>query len=335
MARPIDEFVLAWNALSGEALREGWRSIPVAPAGPCILMAGRRFPGNGETLLAGFSTANVPAAEELPEGYGFVVWRADLHSDGKTWIALTRKDSGSRELFTEMVGDVAGAMDAAADAGEERLLQTLLGRIRAWQEFMRKGAQALSPEAEIGLLGELSFLCSLLEAGVSTSLATEAWVGPLDAPQDFVFGTGAVEVKATLSLLGFPAKIGSLEQLDGSVRNPLFVAGVRLTQRDSGKNLPEFAAAVQTELYGDEVAKRLFAERLLAAGYQEAHADRYPRRFSLEGMRVVEVGNGFPRIVPGNVPDGVRKVVYEIDLDRTPIADKKGLVDTLIKLGAL
>ncbi len=62
MARPIEEFVLAWGAFSGRSEDDGWRGIPVAPAGPCALMAGRRFPGNEEALLAGFSKAQVPAA---------------------------------------------------------------------------------------------------------------------------------------------------------------------------------------------------------------------------------------------------------------------------------
>jgi len=334
MARPIEEFVLAWGALSGRSEDDGWRGIPVAPAGPCALMAGRRFPGNEEALLAGFSKAKVPTAEKLPEGRGFPVCRADPHGDGKTWIALSRKESGSVELFAEMVGDVAGAMDAEAAEGEERILRAMLSRVRAWQEFMRKGAQALSPEAEIGLVGELSFLRSIIEAGVPAVIAVESWVGPVDGIQDFVLGTGAVEVKATLASRGFPAKIGSLEQLDDSVRKPLFVAGVRFVQRDSGRNLPEWAAGVREMISGDAEASGMFADRLLAAGYHEAHADRYPRRFAHEGTKVVEVGDGFPRIIPGNVPDGIRKVIYEIDLDRAPGGDA-GVVGALRGTGAL
>lgn len=334
MARPIDEFILAWGALSGASDEEGWRTIEVASAGPCVLMAGRRFPGNEEALLAGFSVARLPAAEKLPEGRGFEVSRADPLGDGKTWIALTRKESGSVELFAEMVGDVAGAMDASACDGEVRVLRTLLSRVRSWQEFMRKGLQALSPEAEIGLIGELSFLNALLDAGLPAPLAVEAWVGPLNGVQDFKIGTGAVEVKATISTQGFPAKIGSLEQLDDSLSRPLFLAGARLSLRDSGMNLPEFALSAKEALKGDVEALGMFADRLLAAGYHEAHADRYPRRFTLEGTRVVEVGEGFPRIVPGTVPVGIRRVVYEIDLDRAPGEDA-GLVGALERLGAL
>lgn len=334
MARPIDEFVMAWDALSGVSSEEGWRSIPVAPAGPCTLMAGRRFPGNEEALLAGFSTTKVPVAEKLPEGRGFEVSRADPHGDGKAWIALTRKESGSPELFAEMVGDVAGAMDAAAGTGEERLLRTLLTRIRSWQEFMRKGAQALSPEAEIGLVGELSFLRAVVESGVPAALAIEAWVGPLEGIQDFELGTGAVEVKATLSSNGFPAKIGSLDQLDDSLRKPLFLAGIRFSQGASGSNLPEFAESVRVSLAGDGGALQMFADRLLAAGFHEAHADRYPRRFALDRMRIVEVGEGFPRMVPGTVPAGIRRAVYEIDLDRVP-GPEINMIDALKRLGML
>lgn len=334
MARPIDEFALGWDALSGDSGVSGWRSIAVAPAGPCVLMAARRFPGNEEALLAGFSSARVPTAEKLPEGRGFEVSRADPHGDGKTWLALTRKESGSVELFAEMVCDVAGALDGASAEGEDRILRALLSRVRSWQEFMRKGAQALSPEAELGLVGELLFLAAILDAGVSAQTSLDSWVGPLDGVQDFELGTGAIEVKATLSSQGFPAKVGSLEQLDDSVRSPLFVAGARLSQRGTGRNLPEIAEAVRDKLVGDTGAVSVFADKLLAAGYHEDHADRYPRRFSAEGMRVVKVGEGFPRLTPGNVPYGIRRVIYEIDFDRAPGADE-GVVGALRMLGAL
>lgn len=334
MTRPIDEFAAAWTALSGASVEEGWRSIAVAPAGPCALMAGRRFPGNEEALLAGFSSARVPAAEKLPEGRGFDVSRADPHGDGKTWLALTRKESGSVELFAEMTCDCAGALDAVAAEGEERILRTLLSRVRLWQEFMRRGAQALSPEAEIGLIGELVVLMDALRAGLPPASALDAWVGPLEGVQDFEIGAGAVEVKATLSAQGFPAKIGSLEQLDDSVRSPLFVAGVRLSQSESGQNLPELAAAVRAELRGEASIEGMLSDRLLSAGYVDAHADRYPRRFVVERIRVVEVGEGFPRIVAATVHEGIRRVIYEIDFDRAPGGDV-GVVGALRKLGAI
>jgi len=334
MARLTDEFLLAWESLAGETTQDGWRSIPVSRAGSCHLMAARRFPGNCESLLAHFPTVKIPVAEKLPEGHGFAIERVDPHGDGKTWLALTRKESGSVELFVAMVGDVVGVMDSESASGEERLLTIFLGRVRAWQEFMRKGIRGLEPEAEIGLIGELSFLVSMLDAGISASLAVESWVGPLDGIQDFEVGTGAVEVKATLAATGFPAKIGSLEQLDDSIRQPLFLAGVRLSQTASGRNLPEFAEHVRGLLKNDAEAQRLFANRLLVAGFFAAHADRYSRRFAVVGTRVVEVGVGFPRLTHGTVPDGIRKAKYEIDFDRAS-GENLGPIGAFKKLGVL
>lgn len=334
MVRPIDEILLAWSALSGMVGEDGWRSISITPVGTCTLMAGRRFPGNEEALLAGFSSSSLPRAEKLPEGKGFEVTRADPYGDGKTWLALTRKESGSIELFADMVVDVAGAMDSVAGENEDFLLRTMLGRVRSWQDFMRTGAHALSPEAEIGLIGELVFLLSLLETNIPASHAVEAWAGPLDGIQDFEIGTGAIEIKATLSSSGFPAKIGSLEQLDDSFRQPLFVAAARFSQRNSGKSLPEFVQILRSKIRSDMEAERVFTEKLRLAGYFDEHSGRYPRRFSLEDMRVVEVGDKFPRLISGNVPDGIRWVMYEIDLDRVS-GERVGLVEALKKMGAL
>jgi hypothetical protein len=254
--------------------------------------------------------------------------------DGLIWLALTRSAHGSLDLFAAMVADVAHAMDAEPGADERRLLRVFLGRIRAWQEFMRKGAQSLSPEAEIGLVGELTLLRGIIDAGVPMAAAIESWVGPLDGVRDFELGTGSIEVKATLSAAGFPAKIGSLEQLDDSVRQPLFLAGARLRQTQTGQSLPELVAEMRDVAAGEAEAVRLLSERLIAAGYFDAHADRYIRRFTLIDVRVVEVKDDFPRLTLGSVPLGVTKASYEIDLDKAA-GPSIQTTDALKKLGAI
>lgn len=140
---------------------------------------------------------------------------------------------------------------------------------------------------------------------------------PLDGIQDFEIGAGALEVKATLARNGFPAKIGSLEQLDDSVRQPLFLAGVKL-QPDVGKTLPEFVRTLRQSVNGDTEAVQLLAERLLAAGYYDAHAERYTRRFLLANINIIEVTTQFPRLTPSSVPAGIMWAMYGIDLEKTP-----------------
>jgi hypothetical protein len=283
-------------------------------------------------MLAGFHLAKVPPKDTLPEGVGFDIACEDPHRDGKTWIALTKKDAGSEEMFAEMVCDVAGIMDSVSEAGEEAVLRAMLSRVRAWQEFMRKTPRGLSPEAEIGLAGELTFLGILLDAGVPAGTAVESWLGPTGGIQDFEIGTGAVEVKSTLSTIGFPAKIGSLEQLDDSFRSPLFLAGVRFVQGAGGCTLGEIADSLAGRLSMDSGGTADFLDRLVAAGFPPAHFDRYTRRFSLASLRLLEVADGFPRFVLGGVAEAIRKVSYELDLDRV-VGDKLDIMDVIERFG--
>lgn len=334
MAQQIDDIELVWRSLATSIDTSGWRTIHIASAGSCALYAGMLFPGKEEALLANFSSSLMAPSEKLPEAQGFLVSRVEPNSDSKAWLALTRKPSGSVELFVSMVSDVIDAMRVEPHADEVRLLRIFLGRIRAWQEFMRKDIQTLSPEEEVGLVGELTMLQAIIEAGVPSAVAIEAWVGPFDGIQDFIIGSGAIEVKATLSLEGFPAKIGSLEQLDNSTLQPLFVSGARLRQIANGQSLPEFVEAIEQIIHGDMEAESLLSERLLAAGYFDVHADRYTRRFALSGLRILEVDEDFPRLTSGNVPVGVRRAMYEIDIDKLA-GENIGTARALKKLGAI
>lgn len=336
MVRPSDDFLLAWSSLTSDEAEAGWQAIDLAPAGPLPLRAGRRSPENREAVLVCFPNARLSSGEKLPEGQGFAVERADPEGNGKLWLALTRKPAGSEELFTTMSCNVVGALDEASAAGadETKLLRLFVGRVGAWQEFMRKGTQALSPEAEIGLVGELATLRAIIEAGVPPGAAVEAWVGPLDGVQDFEVGAGGIEVKATLAATGFPAKIGSLEQLDDSARQPLFVVAARFKQVDSGQGLPDFVDAARAAVKGNAEGEGLLGERLLAAGYIDSHADRYTRRFAEVGTRVIEVLGKFPRLTRGSVPLGVTKAIYEIDIDQAP-GTSFALSEALKRLGAI
>lgn len=336
MARPSEEFLLAWSSLSGRDPDSGWHAISLPAAGPVEVQAGRRSPDNAEAILFGFPSIHLTPAEKLPEGQGFSVERAHQKTAGRLWLGLTRRAAGSAELFTTMACDVVGSLDdaAAAGAGEAKLLRVFIARVNAWQEFMRKGLQALSPEAEIGLVGELTLLKAIIEAGVPPVIAVESWMGPFDHTQDFALGTGALEVKATLSVTGFPATIGSLEQLDDSIRQPLFLASVRLQQTDTGWSLPDWITATRESVRDEAEAARLLSERLIASGYFDAHAERYIRRFATTETRIMEVKENFPRLTVGKVPAGITKAMYEMDLDGV-CEDSVAMSDVLKKLGAI
>lgn len=317
MARPSKEFLLAWSSLCGNDPIPGWQAISLPPAGPVEVQAGRRSPTNAEAILFCFPTARLARTEKLPEGQGFSVEKVDSTSDGGLRLALTRQAAGSAELFAAMVCDVVGAIDDAAAVGvaEAKLLRVLIGRVVAWQQFMSRGANSLSPEAELGLVGELSFVAALLDSGVPAEEVLKGWVGPDDAPQDFLLGDGAIEVKATMSSSGFPVKIGSLEQLDDSVASPLFLAALRFSREEGGLTLPEVVTETERRLDGEPGVAIFLRERLMASGYYGGHSSHYTRRFELKESRMLSVSEGFPRLTPGTVPVGVTRALYEINLD--------------------
>jgi hypothetical protein len=335
MALPSEELSVAWSSLtSTEDQAEGWRSGPISRPGAVLLHAGKRFPGGLEAVLARFGAATLPAATKFPEGSGFRIERVSPKDDTAAWLALTRQPDGSLELFAAMARDIADLLDTCPAADEARGLAMLLGRARAWQEFMRKGSAPLEAEAEIGLFGELAVLRSIMEAGIAPATACEAWRGPIGGLRDFEIGTGGIEVKSTLSTAGFPARIGSLDQLDDTVRQPLFIAGVRMRQTSGGRSLPDAVEALRDIVMGDMEAERLLAERLIAACYLDAHAGQYARRFELTDSRFLRVVGDFPRMTPWSVPQGITRASYEINLEKVQ-GQACPLADALLELKAL
>lgn len=321
MVRPIDrrhELASAWRALAGFADPAGWRTIRITGAGSCGLIAARHFPGGEEAMAVGFSKNIFDAMPALPEGRGFVVTLLPPSCEdvGRAWIALSRKPTGSLELFTMMASDIIDVLDDPTGGREDVLLRVFLARIRAWQDFMqRRTDDVLGPEAELGLVGELVMLQELLAAGLPPSAAVEAWRGPLSGIHDFAIGDGGIEVKTSASPAGFPAVVGSLEQLDDSRISPLFVAAVRVSIDESGLTLGELIDGTREALTEHREAVRALNDRLLRAGWLDARSDRHVRRYTPRRTWLMPVTDEFPRLVRSNVPPGILRCRYEIDLD--------------------
>lgn len=337
MAPPTDEALdVAWRALAeaGEDQpTEGWRTIPVERTAQCRILAGRRFPGGDEAVLFGFRSAAVAATASLPQARGFRVEivRDGIPRDALAWIALVREPAGSLTMFARMASDII-ALLREASADDMPLFRLFTGRIRAWQAFMESGRDdVLSPAAEVGLVGELRFLQQILEAGVEASVAVDGWRGPIDGLHDFVLGTGAVEVKTSTTSGEFPATIASLDQLDDSLVRPLFLAGVRLTLRASGRTLPEVVADVDDCMAADPVARARFSDLVLRAGVLDGVRDRYVRRFATVRTMLFRVTDPFPRLTRRNVAQAVRRVRYDLDLDlvQAPETDLDGVLREL------
>jgi len=332
-----EELQAAWRALSSSPAVEGWHTIRVARESPCQFLAGRRSPSNEEALLVGFESSREPPVEQLPQGQGFLVSKVTLEGEKNSskWVALCRHADGSLDFFTMMADDIVTTLMKLRKGDDEKHIQLFLARIRAWQEFMRRGGEGvLSAEAEAGLYGELEILGALINEGVPAGVAVDAWQGPMAGIHDFSLGRGGIEVKTTVSGGGFPATINSLEQLDSSLIQPLFLAGIRLALDPAGKRLGEKVDEVREMVLQELLASGLFESRLLHAGYFDLGASKYTSRFMVGARLIYSVNEAFPRLTRGNVAIEIRKARYEIDLDLVK-EEPVELRDALKQLGVI
>lgn len=325
------EILTSWNALRDSQDRdEGWRSIALQGSRNRI-RAGILFPGRNEAVLAGFAVDKSGGQSDLPVGRGFsvsAVSSPDL--DGSLrWYSLSRRDGADETLFLKMAADVLSVVTSYVDVSEQVLLGRFLQRVREWQRFMGRSSGLMDHESEIGLHGELIVLDEFLEAGCAPIRAISSWLGPEGALHDIIFGSLAVEVKATTARSGFPVTISSLEQLDSSLGLSIVLAGVRLCAQSDGFTLSDRIAQMRTRIAGDPEAATLFEGRLVTIKYFDADSENYFERYALTQRRNFEIGATFPRLARSLLPPAIRAAEYVIDLDMVAAGpfDSKALFD--------
>lgn len=325
----INEFLEAWKTFEASKAKNGWQVIPVSGFSNCSLMAGMAFPGHREGAIFNFEVTTLPRPELLPSGRGFSVEHVEV--EGNKWIALAKSEDGSPDLYVAMLENLFRLLEDMVEIKGDVLLHSFLGRVSAWQEFMKKGRRNLTIESQTGLFGELSFLKDLLDLGLKEE-AIKTWDGPLDGLQDFHIGFGAIEVKSTVSQDGFIAKIGSLDQLSDSTYKPLYLVGKKLAISPAGVSLPMLILEIRTGLAGDLSLLSNFESRLLRSGYLDMHSGAYDRLLVVEKSLMYEVDQDFPRLTPQLLNPLIKSARYEIDISSLP-AKALDLKEMLNKVG--
>jgi hypothetical protein len=317
-----DQLSAAWRALDRKAEGRGWQVIDLTIAKSCPIMAGRRGPGNEESLLVGIPGISLGKDALLPRGHGFAVVCTEMPGELRelAWLAVVRQQGGQLPLFTLMAADLVSLLRSiGADPGA-KIYSQLISRIKAWQRFMsRARPHVLSPDEEVGLIGELVVLGDLIDSGLPETEAIEAWLGPDDGLHDFVLGSGGIEAKATVAPVGFVAQIGSLDQLDDSLHQPLYIGAVRLGISDAGVSLPALVDDLMGKVAGAG-AGELLVSKLASAGYLPPMRDHYTRKFLTRELTYRLVSEGSPRLTRSVLPAPILQARYALDLDAFPVA---------------
>jgi hypothetical protein len=232
---------------------------------------------------------------------------------GQQRLVLTLEKQVDRDLFESLCRTLATALERATDSASS--LAVALAHIRRWKTFLSGRSQHLSAEEVRGLFAELTFLLELIERQPSNTAAVEAWLGPEKSHQDFIFGNSAVEIKSLSGTERGTVRISSEDQLE-SLNDELFLRIYRLSSLPDAagaQSLNEIVAAVQTQLAEAE-AIEAFDRKLVAHGYAPLPDYDQPR-FVVSDVHSYRVVEEFPRLVRSQLPTGIDRVAYDIQLE--------------------
>ena len=232
-------------------------------------------------------------------------------------LVLRLLDGEHREIFHRLCLDIVSATQSAAS--EREAVALFLGRTWRWHRLLQgRRADRLSDDEQRGLIGELLVLRDILfpVSGIETAL--RSWTGPTGSPKDFELGTVCIECKARRVAATPQVAISSEVQLDTNGIDALYLHVAEITGAPSGQSGAVTLSDVVMTVTGEVTASApaltdLLDQRLLAAGY-EAGVDYSDSRWLVGSVHVFDVRDGFPRILPADVPTGVRDLRYAVSL---------------------
>jgi hypothetical protein len=220
-----------------------------------------------------------------------------------------------QDIFAVLCADLISSVSDITD--DRQLLAELLRRFVQWQSlFDRAGLEALSPDEQQGLYGELYFLRKYLTRVSNTVVPIDSWKGPMRHIRDFQIQEWGLEVKTTRG--GGPEllRISNERQLDEDQLETLVLLHLSVeVQQGSGESLNQIADEISKLLADDFTAQSGFKRKLIEAGYFDRHRSGYEiSGYSIRNESFYEVLSNFPRVKEADLRKGVGDVKYSISV---------------------
>jgi len=302
---------LETDAAAGKTGTRGWLLRLARPDADCLLFVGLELTSRRRAVLLRLPSTSMPSRRLWPRCKGLDPLALEV--EGKAHFGVALKEPRFADVFAALAEDLMRRVGEAATPREQA--NTFLGQLSRWQKFLSASQEGLTEEQQRGLWGELNFLRKHL-LGAFGPAAVAGWKGGEKAHQDFQFPTGAVEVKTTLAKQPQVVRITSERQLDDSSYAVLFLQVTALDAREGGgETLPRLVALLRERLSGNATAQERFEDVLLAAGFLDAHAERYTERgYLVRKEKLFRVRRGFPRLVERDLPTGVGDTNYRLSV---------------------
>lgn len=229
-------------------------------------------------------------------------------------LVLTLDRSVDQDLFLGLCETLVKALEPASSSTEA--MSVSLTHIRRWRAFLAaRKSRRLTDEEVRGLWAELQYMRALYAGRLTAAAAVDGWTGVNQLQQDFIFGNTAIEVKSLFGKDRNTVRISSEDQL-ATVVDELFLVTHRLTVAaiDTGAvSLNALVKLVEEEL-GDGDALEQFSQKLADFGYLPIAPYDTPE-FVVAERQTYRVEGDFPRLVRAELPSGIARVSYEIELE--------------------
>lgn len=262
--------------------------------------------------LAGDFTAQFRRDKVSLHGIGIDLRNGDTVGQQRLVLTLAHHIDG--DLFLGLCETLTGSLKDVSDSATA--LAVTLTHLKRWKAFLAgRNTRLLSPEEVRGLFGELQVLRMLYQDTLPQAAAVDAWCGPDDSHQDFIFGNRAIEVKSLSGRERNTVRISSEDQLE-SLADELFLLTQRLTDMPDAEralSLNAIVALIESELTGFEEVEQ-FTGKLAGMGYVPL-AEYDSPRFVTSGLQGYRVTDEFPRLIRSELPQGIVKVSYDIMLE--------------------
>jgi hypothetical protein len=275
------------------------------------LMVAVTSPDHRRCLTLTVDDAAVEQIDHLPTARGLdtLLHRGD--GGGRSTLELQLADPALLEVFAPLAENVARA--AAAQADDDARVRAWLSRMLLWQRMLSRAAKGLPTAVQRGLWGELWLLTERLTPLMGIDRAVGAWTGPDNSVHDFQTPNGSIEVKTSAAHEPQIVRINGERQLDDTAVPALYLLHLSIEVRHRTGSTLDDAIAAARGLAAGWPAAVVLEDRLIAYGYLDAHAHLYrDTGYELREAGVFTVTDGFPRIVEGDLVDGIGRVHYDL-----------------------
>lgn len=265
-------------------------------------------------LLIQCDGANL-SKQKLPK-LEFLECTVEITDAGSQILVFLLKDKSKQETFYDFCKSITEAIEKESTI--DLAVGTAIRKVWEWLRLLKGKSGGLSKVEQRGLIGELLFLSQYLAKSIGIEDAVKAWTGPLGAPKDFNISHYAIEVK-THSVSAQPSiSISSENQLSRSGYENVWLTVFNFSEAAEGQaeaySLGEVYKKVSKQI--GEVSQSALDEfnNLMVASGFGVTVDYSENKWISTGESFYHVSDSFPMIDSSDLPVGVAKVKYSIEL---------------------